>query len=115
MNIIGKLLAKGAIILVETMAVTAANYATATAIDIYAHPDLKDCATDEEKQAKIQKFEKTMSVVKPAACVIEAGLFAAGASLACDAIDRSSNTATAAKEESNTNEASGLIGCNYYM
>lgn len=105
MNTIAKVAAEAGIILVETMAVTAANYATNTAIDIYAHPDLKNCKTDEEKQAKIQKFEKTMKVLKPVACVLEAGLIGAGAGIACDAIDNVGRK----------KETAALIGNNYYI
>lgn len=105
MNTIAKIAAETGIILVETMAVTAANYATNTAIDIYAHPDLKNCKTDEEKQAKIQKFEKTMKVLKPVACVLEAALIGAGAGIACDTIDNVGRK----------KETTALIGNNYYI
>jgi len=113
---VGKLLAQAGIIVVETLAVTAANYATNTCIDMYAHPDLKDCKTDEEKAEKIQKFEKTMNIIKPVACVLEAGLIGAGAGLAIEAVDRSGK-ASAVKEssEEKSNESAALIGCNYLI
>lgn len=118
MSTITKIIAEAGVILVETLAVTAANYVTNTCIDMYAHPDLKDCKTDEEKAEKIQKFEKTMSIVKPVACVLEAGIIGAGAGLAVEAIDRSGkvSTSTESSDESKTsNEAAALIGCNYYI
>lgn len=116
---VGKLLAQAGIIIGETLLVTAANYATNTCIDMYAHPDLKDCKTDEEKQEKIVKFEKTMNIVKPVACVLEAGVIGAGAGFAIEAVDKSGKVAAAttndSSEEKTSNESAALIGCNYLI
>ena len=116
---IRKMIAEAGIILGETLLVTAANYVTNTCIDMYAHPDLKDCNSDEEKQAKIQKFKKTMNIVKPVACVLEAGLIGAGAGFAIEAVDRSGKVAAAttndSSEEKTSNESTALIGCNYLI
>ena len=113
---VGKLLAQAGIIVVETLAVASANYATNTCIDMYAHPDLKECKTDEEKAEKIQKFEKTMSIIKPVACVLEAGLIAAGGCLALGAVDRSGKASDVQESsEEKSNESAALIGCNYLI
>lgn len=114
---IGRIIAQVAILTGETVAVAAANYATNTAIDFYAHPDLKDCKTEEEKAEKVEKFNKTMSVVKPIVNVIEAGLIGAGCGIAIEAIDK----AVVVVDTDDVDDAeeaafrSNLIGCNYLI
>lgn len=116
---IGKVLGMVAVTAAESMVVAAANYATNTAIDFYAHPDLKDCKTEEEKAAKIEKFNKTMSIVKPVICVVEAGLIGAASGIALEAISKSKTVAAETSEESSAEEqhqeVAALIGCNYLI
>lgn len=113
---IGRILGQIAILTGETVAVAAANYASNVAIDFYAHPDLKNCKTEEEKAEKVEKFNKTMSVVKPVINVIEAGLIGAGCGIAIEAIDRAAVvTDTDVDEAEEAAFKSNLIGCNYLI
>lgn len=114
---LGKVLANAGIVVGEAFLTAAANYATNTAFDVYAHPDLKDCNTDEEKQQKIQKFQKTMNIVKPIVNVIEAGIIGAGACIACDAINNAGKAAVVNEEsgENQTAENAALIGVSYLI
>lgn len=111
--LLGKVLANAGIVVGEAILTAAANYATSTVIDMYAHPDLKDCKTDEERQQKIQKFQKTMNVVKPIVNVIEAGIIGAGACIACDAINVGAVTSEESGEYNTENAA--LIGASYLI
>ena len=120
MSMIGKIAAQAGVTVVETMLVTAANYATNTAIDMYEHPDLRKCTTDEEKQVKIEKFQKTMKVVKPVLNVVEAAVIGAGCGIAIEAIgnagSKNQKSSVESKEANEANnEAAALIGCNYLI
>lgn len=119
MSTIGRIAAEAGIIVVETMLVTAANYVTNTCLDMYAHPDVRNCKTDEEKAEKIKNFEKTMGVVKPVLNVVEAGIIGAGAGIAIEAIDHRGAAAATASENKESSEeqttTSSLIGCNYLI
>lgn len=111
----GKIIAQVAIVTGETLAVAAANYVTNTCIDMYAHPDLKNCKTEEEKAEKIKKFEKTISIIKPVVNVIEAGLIGAGCGIAIECIDKKSAATKKNDQEEKAQESSALIGTNYLI
>lgn len=105
------ILAKCAIVTGETILVTGLNYATNSVVDMYMHPDLKNCNTDQEKADKIKRFDKAKSLIKPIINVVEASLVASATGVALDAIDRKSTTTNADTSE----EKSSLIGSNYYL
>lgn len=111
MTTLGKILCQAGIITGEVLLTTGVSYATNTVIDMYAHPDLKDCKTDEEKEKKIESFNKTMGVIKPLIGVVEGALISAGCNVAIDAVKNSRNkTAETVDTAEESTEEAALMG-----
>lgn len=111
MSIIGRTIAKSAIVMGQSIITSLASYATCNAVDMYVAPDLKD-VPEEEQPEVIENFNKKMAVVKPALCIVEGALIGATANVAIDMVDCKASK----KAEDTAGKESGyLIGCNYLI
>lgn len=87
---------------VQGIATITANYATSTLIDMYVSPDLKDCKSEEEKEAKIKSFNTATKVAKISINVLEA---AAIGKISHAVLTKDSKTNSKNNEESSNSSA----------
>lgn len=99
----------------QAVATVTANYATSAAIDAYCSPDLKDCKSDEDRQKKINNFNKIKKVAKVGCNVIETAAIGKVSMMVLNSDSKPESSETSSDDSNTVMNRGYLVGKNFLV